>query len=341
MKKSILLLVCIAILGGLCFASSKVRVMVNGKPKMLEREYEEEYDSNGNLIKKIDSYGSETKYEYNKSNKVSKKIKNNGNEVLYFYDNKGRLVRVEDGWDITYYGYDNDGHKIYKGSIPMDNPYFTENEGSQWKYDSKGNLIQSHEIYGDTYYYTYDDDNKLISMEKKGYWDTSKATYQYEDGNLIYVEDPNNVDGGTRMMTYDANGNMDYKWINDHEYYYEYDEHNNVTKVTDEDEDVVDEYTYKYNDDGEIIYYQYKNRNGVQKEYSINEFGKYDYLYDYTNNEYISERYEYDEDGLRTKVTSPYDGTTYIDSEYIYVYEKNADGKVTKKGKYLSETSGK
>lgn len=130
----------------------------NGNGKMTyNREYEYEFDANGNLVAEYsgnEEMGFIDRYKYDEQNRKIYKAEDVAEgtyqEVFYttyyFYDEEGRLIREEifaTGDPYAYIVYEYDGYKMVKEekylSGEYKEPYL---EGTEYEYDEEGRLAK-------------------------------------------------------------------------------------------------------------------------------------------------------------------------------------------------------
>ncbi|MBQ9199486.1 MAG: hypothetical protein IJ141_04840 [Lachnospiraceae bacterium] len=240
--------------------------------------YENDYDSDGNIIKReiFNTYGDLTA------------------SIVFEYDSKGNEIKQinfkEDGsgngW--TDFLYDNKGNKI-KETVYNKDETISYSASSEWEYDSDGNLTKS---------LSFKDDGSIDYMNSKGYeydskgnmiksfWYDSDGTnngayhiFEYDSyGNLIkdtwyskddsifsYTEFEYDSKGNeVKSKTYNSDGSLDW-WIE-----YEYDSYGNKTKSTQYNSDgsvTTNENKYEYDSDGDIIAIIYPDGGTIKYEY--------------------------------------------------------------------------
>lgn len=228
------------------------------------------YDKNGNLIYYTDFDYDEYEYKYDdKNRKIYQKDKKEDYEEWFEYDETtGLLVREWDseGWEGKT-EYNSDGKEIH---------YKTSTDFEAWtSYEGNSEIYKTSEKYETLR--EYDDEENLIHFRstadgvvKSEYW------IEYKDGNPVHVW---YADGQQYWNQYDAKGNFVYqRWLSGEEYLYDYDENGNkihsVTNFINADSGKVqkqEEYWYKYNEHNDMIYYECDGTEFVNL---------YDYVYD-------------------------------------------------------------
>lgn len=201
----------------------------------------------------------------------------------------------------------------------------------QYKYNQNGTIAEMTTNYyvsavnsriDHTYRYTYDSQKRLI--ERNDYELTLfKKKYKYEY---------NSIDSVSRMIVYDNDGDLDEEWT------YKYDSQGRLIRTVEKD-------VWLSNDFGYISEYTYENNKVYVVKHSTKDgslFGRFIYEYDSKDNllqetyisgdtgkESIEQKYEYKYDSLgriqrKSKKSYLFDDWTYYD--YLY----NDDGTINK-----------
>ena len=227
----------------------------NEKDELLRQT---DYDENGNVVNKYE-------YEYDENGTLVYDVAyiNGAKFHEYQYDHKGNMtseiIYNPDGsiFSSTSHTYTYDIEYYPDGSISTETCYMESLEGFYYfkGYDMRGNLVES-TYRGERYVtitYDYDANGTCIySYEREGHVPIRRNRYD-SNGNLI-----------SETLYYQDNAQVWYEDV------YEYDEHNNCTKVTRKYPDGIvapvseTEYTYSengaiktkivYNEDGSVLY---------------------------------------------------------------------------------------
>jgi len=209
------------------------------------------YDANGN-VERVDDLlnGKSVTYEYDTQNQLVRETYRTGETVnstiTYTYDELGNRTSVNDNGNITNYSYNTEKNRLNAvGS-------------ANYSYDNAGNLISdgtntyqwnnANELkqVNSNITYTYDPLGRRDSKTVNG-----TTEYYHFDGNRVaYVSNS----GGTviRRFTYDDDGRPVFMGQNGTIYYYQYNAHGDVVKMTDLSGNIVAE--YKYDAWGNITY---------------------------------------------------------------------------------------
>lgn len=139
-----------------------------------------EYDTDGNLTKKIDPAGNETSYTYNEDGNLDTMTTVQGNWD-YDYDSEGRLWKITDSFNNTREReYDENGNvKVLKANGKIISTY---------TYDD-GNLIERTDAEGNVYRFDYNADGQMIGQRDP---EGTLLQYEYdENGRLEKTTDGN------------------------------------------------------------------------------------------------------------------------------------------------------
>jgi len=144
----------------------------------LEREWEYEYDPNGNLIHTVDPNGFQTLRSYTDKGLLATGTDANGHTTKYTYDTQSNLEDVNDALgNVTHYTYDDIGRVIKKTDA--------RGQETKYSYDENNNLLTTTDANGKTLSYDYDEnDNKISFTDKRG----KIRTYHYNENNILYRE---------------------------------------------------------------------------------------------------------------------------------------------------------
>ena len=300
------------------------------------------YDESGNAIEYKDIYDHVIKRSYDANNNVVSETNTNGFTTKYEYDSLSNLMKVQSPLErVVKYEYDGNNNMVKR--------IFNDKEAT-YDYDENDNLIKEISEYGMTEEYTYDADGNMTSLTKN---DGTTIKYTYDAMGRKLSE-------GSRTFEYDIYDNMTKASYDGKTIEYAYDKYNNIIKVDDANDNVV-EYQWdiygnrtqlKYKDN--VISYTYNQFNKIDKVYKNSE--EYaSYSYDSRGNTLSFERngivtdYSYDELNRRTeyvntkgdKVLSTYqyqyDGENNIISETIngkkntYTYNESDELKTSSK----------
>lgn len=221
------------------------------------------YTGNGQLASKTDAAGNEISYTYNSDYQLTG-ISTEGVSVSYSYDKYGRIETVTDGeGNVTSYTYDNVGNLetiTYPNGVVTTYGYDSTNliisiytvnsdgdvlQDYNYTRDLNGNIVEADE--GDrTVYYEYDALGRLTKETVEDSSGTHVTEYTYDansnrlsksvDGvvtTYTYNEINQLVQAGSVTYTYDASGNLVAQSDNGVlTASYEYDEKNQLIKVT-------------------------------------------------------------------------------------------------------------
>ena len=246
------------------------------------------YDELNNLVSTTDALGIKTQYNYDSVGNLIKKIENLNSareaESGYSYDKAGCLTSVVDAENGTSsYEYDQVG-RITAQIDP--------NGGrSEYSYDSMGRIIESVTALGSKNKYAYNAVGLLKEAENARGQKTS-YTY-YKNGWIKSFTD----EIGTVSYTYAGNGNVLTVTDENGTITREYNEMNLVTKYTDFRGNTID---YSYDQLGNLVTLTYPGGKIVRYSYYKN--GNIETVTDWDEN---ITSYEYDGNGRLTKTTRP------------------------------------
>ncbi|QHX42579.1 hypothetical protein GWP43_02960 [Treponema vincentii] len=207
--------------------------------------------------------------------------------------------------------YDGEGKLIYEGNGSTDNTWY--------EYDGQGNKICckiESQRRGEVYYaeerYEYNTKGHLIRMDKKGSGEQHEVTYQYyKDKGILYCTDSDGL-----IYAYDSKGYLLSKKRKNSNYggtiVATFNDDGTVTMGGKSTNEFSEEYLYKYDTMGNIIYEECKTSGQIQNI----QLHKYDYI----NNRIYSYR----------KWST---GNYFLESIHLLEYYK--DGKTLKKDTQL------
>ncbi len=229
-----------------------------------------EYDDQGRLILKTDSYSNEKSYKYDEDGNL---CEIDSEDEFYEYDDQGNVsyYRDDNADSEEWYEYDAQENLIYY-------KYWSTIAGYEYwyKYNASNQLIYQKGIgEDDETHFEYDiNGNLLFTTNKLG----DKICYEYDDcGNLLSKLDKSK--NGTRYE-YDERNNLIHKHVigdEEREYWYTYDIQDNLIYYKVRSSYIFDhqkkyreeEYWYEYNEQGNIIYT--KDSRGIETwiEYEV------------------------------------------------------------------------
>ncbi len=312
-----------------------------------------EYDAAGNMTKVTDALGTTTKYSYDKQgNKLTmtdgrgkltsyaysdfgklKSVTNADNKTQsYKYDLEGNTACVTDkNGNNTVYAYDNRGLLLERKVLISGNSSANSSDIVSYTYDEAGNRASMTDEIG-TSEYSYDENNRLIEIQKNG---ATQISYAYDQiGNVTKVTDLKGYEVG---YTYDKSSRMETVTYGGKTTTYSYDDNGRRSSVTYAG-GVSENYTFD-KDNRLIKLTNVKPNGGIISEYS--------YTYDLVGRQltktdlYGITSYEYDIIGRISKVATP--GKTTI-----YSYDKVGNRLLQQEtytslqpSDYVDETTGK
>jgi RHS repeat-associated protein len=154
------------------------------------------YDLAGNLTTHTDSLGRTTTFEYDAAGRVTHERWPTGLEVRYRYDAAGTLLAVEDnGGAKSEYQTDASGRTASR----------TNPDGGkvQYKYDALGNLKTSTDPLGHVKQFEHTDDGDLLQAVE-----SSRDEARYERDAVGRILSARRPSGGVSRFTYDRMGNL-------------------------------------------------------------------------------------------------------------------------------------
>jgi len=270
--------------------------MINGNAIEIFREISYEYDSNGNMIHKVQG-SDDYNYKYDENGKLI--CEENGNkQKLYEYDENGNLLKTSIYDEYSLYECDTNGNILKESCYDSNNELYlvkvyNENmEYESWLDYKDGQIYSGYES-------IYDDKGNISKITYYG----SNATDYYD----------------TRSMEYDNEGRI----IASKAYK---DEENDTSGHT---------YTYTYNSDGKIdaiIHECSEYKDETYYEYMTNGYDKNIILKSSMSSTQQKQEYQHDMNGLITKIivsSISEDGETKISSMYEFSYNSNGINSVT------------
>ncbi|MDL2250823.1 DUF6531 domain-containing protein [Lachnospiraceae bacterium OttesenSCG-928-J05] len=319
-----------------------------------------QYDNRGNLTSLTDGNGNTTNYSYNKLDQITKEANPLGNIESYSYDINARLCNVKraSGKMISYeynkldeqlktsysdsaegevlYAYDRDGRRVSMSDLTGNSTYTYDDCGRitgvksgdgniiLYNYDSYGNLSKLTYPDGSSVSYKYDTIDRLISVKDR---EGKSTTYEYDKaGNTAFIKRAN---GTVAEMLYDEVGQIlavENKDTNGHlisSYNYTYDYSGNIIIERIENEEGTTNWTYSYNDRGELVAASATGATTASYTYGFDKAGnKIAINASVTNakkhfDEVITNRYNGDNQLISSNST--------VDGETSYVYDKDGN----------------
>ncbi|MED3563264.1 RHS repeat-associated core domain-containing protein, partial [Bacillus xiapuensis] len=282
-----------------------------------------EYDPSNNLTSKTDANGNKKSYEYDLANQLQKLTLANGTSLSYSHDKNGNItskVIADPNGVLQKYSYifDPTG-KLLQTTGPLND--VTKNE-----YDSSGNLVKTTLPNGNTIETSYDGADRIHSVSFNG-----KESFEYgydRNGNETNVknvetgeekvrkyDNANRVTsltgrGGTQNWVYPDNSDKLKSFTFTHGSYsqtnsYQYNQADQNTEV----KDGTNTYKFDYDEKGNVR--TFITGNGAGSTFNYYDRGLIENLVVGTadGTEILSEKYEYDPNGNRTKINYP-DGSS-------------------------------
>ena len=256
------------------------------KEGMLDISYE--YDENGNRVSVITNhnYGLERVwlYSYDALDRLSSHTDHNGNVIEYKYDAIGQLTKLiyPDAKQVNY-TYD----KVGQLTQVVD----WANRQTKYEYDVLGRVSKTIHSNGLYTQYTYDEVGQLKKQETKNIISAILINYnfsynqsgimtsetgfdsqRYQNAGMAaqmgYISD-NRLSEllSVGMNAYDADGNMNYGWVNGESRQLHYDIRNTLTGIIINDEEVTNDFYYDYNPDNQRIS---KSENQFHTSFIVN-----------------------------------------------------------------------
>jgi RHS repeat-associated protein len=292
------------------------------------------YDLAGNLTAQTDNLGQTTTFEYDPEGRLSREHRPGGLSLRYLYDAVGNLVSIEEGGGAkSEYQTDTSGQT----SLRI-NPSGAK---TQYRYDPLGYLTSVTNPLGGITQFAYTADGDLAQATEPS---RDKASYEYDAaGRVIALTRPS---GGVTRFTYDAMGNLLTATDPlDHVKRYSYDNAGRLLSFTDAANRVT-RYSYdkagrqvgKELPDGKRVTYKYDALGRMVEaddgtfpvHISYDEAGRLKQITYAAIKKSVT--YEYDAQGLRTKLVAP-DGR---EIQYEYDALKRISGLALPDGKKIA-----
>ena len=238
------------------------------------------YDSKGNCLRELLSYGNEIRYTYDDKGNVVKKENYQGSsdKVAYYdtysYDEQGHVIErcyYEDDMLLHkyLYAYDEAGNQIERVELIGD----VEQYRYEYTYDEAGNRLTERYATDDgwrLFEYEYNAQNKMIRETCTSSWSIGYETRMaYDDhGNI------------TRHERTDRDSQAASWWV--YEYTNVYDEHGRLIKITTVmDSELYSVKSYEYDEKGNLVRYMlHEYSAGVIVDYFIYDYLQYQLYYD-------------------------------------------------------------
>lgn len=280
------------------------------------------YNSISNIDSIVDARKIATQFVFDKNDNLKTKIDDaNGlrETTSYNYDKNENLEKITNA----------ENHATILSYDPVNDDLLNENDpigkNKTWTYNDDGSIKSFKDKQGRVFYHNY---------SAKGNFDEGKlrddgyATYQYYSDwkDIAFV----NKDGKTIQQHYDPQGRIDWITYSDfpnNKVSYEYDQNNNMTKIT-----------YP---NGRMFSYSYNNRNRLEEILDLNGpvpnrmIIHYEYYEDgrlkRENKAYSETRYFYDNENRLDSIVHLKDNGATIIAAYKYELDAN--------GNHISETA--
>ncbi|MBJ8095594.1 DNRLRE domain-containing protein [Bacillus cereus] len=293
------------------------------------------YDTSGNKISETDEKGNTKSFDYNKDGQQTKVSLKNGTSVGYSYDHNGNTTEKS-----VMFGGKIQTHK-YEYDVDNKNTLFIDalNRRIEHTYDENANKTKTKMPSGATIEWGYDTADRTVSEKRNG-----KDAFTFErDENGQETKIKDHVNGMERGKTYDnadritsmtdsRGGKIDWAYHDKtnskseklkektitHGGYtnkvsYDYNTADQNIKVT----DGASTYRFDYDENGHVR--TYGAANGTGSTFNYDQIGKLTDLVIGTSNQILlSERYQYDKTGNRTKITHEGTGGKVTETNYVY-----------------------
>ncbi|MBJ8055061.1 DNRLRE domain-containing protein [Bacillus cereus] len=293
------------------------------------------YDTSGNKTSEADEKGNIKSFDYNKDNQLTKVTLKNGTSVGYSYDHNGNTTEKS-----VMFGGKTQTHK-YEYDVDNKNTVFIDalNRRIEHEYDENANKTKTKMPNGAIIEWGYDTADRTVSEKRNG-----KDTFTFErDENGQETKIKDHVNSVERSKTYDnadritsmtdsRGGKIDWAYHDKanskseklreqtltHGGYmskvsYDYDTADQNVKVTDGGST----YRFDYDENGQVR--MYTAANGTGSTFNYDHIGKLSDLVIGTPNQILlSERYQYDKTGNRTKITHEGTGGKVTETNYVY-----------------------
>ncbi len=293
------------------------------------------YDASGNKTSETDEKGNTKSFDYNKDGQLTKVTLKNGTSVGYSYDHNGNTTEKS-----VMFGGKTQTHK-YEYDVDNKNTVFVDalNRRIEHTYDENANEIKTKMPNGSILESIYDSADRVIGEKRNG-----KDTFTFEnDANGKVTKVSDHVNGVERTKTYDQadrvtsttdsrGGKIDWTY---------HDKANSKTEKLKEqtitqggytntvsyDYNTLDQnirvtegtntYRFDYDDQGNVRTYTAGNGSGSTFNYDYANKIK-DLVVGTSNSILLSERYEYDQAGNRTKIKHESAGGKVTETNFVY-----------------------
>ncbi|OOR21504.1 DNRLRE domain-containing protein [Bacillus cereus] len=293
------------------------------------------YDTSGNKTSETDEKGNTKAYDYSKDNQLKKVTLKNGTSVGYSYDHNGNTTEKS-----VMFGGKTQTHK-YEYDVDNKNTLFMDalNRRIEHEYDANANKTKTKMPSGATIEWSYDTADRMVSEKRNG-----KDAFTFErDANGQETKVKDHVNGMERGKTYDTadritsmtdsrGGKVDWAYHDktnskseklreqalthggySNKVSYDYNTADQNIKVT----DGASTYRFDYDEAGHVR--TYTAANGTGSTFNYDHIGKLSDLVIGTPNQILlSERYQYDKTGNRTKITHEGTGGKVTETNYVY-----------------------
>ncbi|WP_346426548.1 DNRLRE domain-containing protein [Bacillus thuringiensis] len=293
------------------------------------------YDASGNKKSETDEKGNTKLYDYNKDNLLTKVTLKNGTSVNYLYDHNGNTTEKS-----VMFGGKTQTHK-YEYDVDNKNTVYIDalNRRIENTYDENANKIKTTMPNGSILESVYDTADRVIGEKRNG-----KDSFIFErdqNGQVTKVKDL--VNGVERTKTYDKadrvtsatdsrGGKVDWAYHDKanskteklkeqtvtqggytNKVSYDYNTLDQNIRVTDGSQT----YRFDYDDQGNVRTYTAGNGSGSTFNYDHANKIK-DLVVGTSNSILLSERYEYDQSGNRTKIKHEGAGGKVTETNFVY-----------------------
>ncbi|OOR07366.1 wall-associated protein [Bacillus cereus] len=293
------------------------------------------YDASGNKTSETDEKGNTKSFDYNKDGQLTKVTLKNGTSVGYSYDHNGNTTEKS-----VMFGGKTQTHK-YEYDVDNKNTVFVDalNRRIEHTYDENANKTKTKMPSGATIEWGYDTADRTVSEKRNG-----KDAFTFErDENGQETKIKDHVNGMERGKTYDnadritsmtdsRGGKVDWAYHDkanskseklkektithggySNKVSYDYNTADQNIKVT----DGASTYRFDYDENGHVR--TYAAANGTGSTFNYDQIGKLTDLVIGTSNQILlSERYQYDKTGNRTKITHEGTGGKVTETNYVY-----------------------
>ncbi|KPU51807.1 DNRLRE domain-containing protein [Bacillus wiedmannii] len=293
------------------------------------------YDASGNKKSETDEKGNTKLYDYNKDNLLTKVTLKNGTSVNYRFDHNGNTTEKS-----VMFGGKTQTHK-YEYDVDNKNTVYIDalNRRIENTYDENANKIKTTMPNGSILESVYDTADRVVGEKRNG-----KDSFTFErdpNGQVTKVKD--HVNGVERTKTYDKadrvtsatdsrGGKVDWAYHDKanskteklkeqtvtqggytNKVSYDYNTLDQNIRVTDGSQT----YRFDYDDQGNVRTYTAGNGSGSTFNYDHANKIK-DLVVGTSNSILLSERYEYDQSGNRTKIKHEGAGGKVTETNFVY-----------------------